>query len=134
LRIGGYPCIKFRYGNVRDIQLLPTLFFIYLEYFVERLLVLSVVRLPSESESQARRYLIFRSDGKRTVFRLFGWKMCQDIGNVSGNIGSGGERHRLVAIATNGHFPARKIEVYEPLGLRLKGQNGQRKKTYDTQI
>ena len=48
---------------------------------------------PSESECQVRRHLIFRSDGKGTVLQLFGWKMCQDIGNVSGNISSGGERH-----------------------------------------
>ena len=49
--------------------------------------------------------------------------MCQDIGNISGNIGSGGERKGLGTIATNGHFPAREIEVYEPLDLRLTGQN-----------
>ena len=35
LRIGCYSCIKFRYGNVRDLQLLPGLFFVCLEYFVE---------------------------------------------------------------------------------------------------
>jgi hypothetical protein len=92
---------------------------------------------PSESECQVGRYLILRSDGKGTVLQLFGWKMCQDIGNISGNIGSGGKRHLLVTIATNGHFPARKIEVYEPLDLWLKLQNRQRKKyheTYGTQI
>jgi hypothetical protein len=66
---------------------------------------------PSESECQVRRYLIVPSHGKGTVLQLFGWKMCQDIGNVSGNIGSGSERKRIVAIATNGHFPAREIEV-----------------------
>ena len=43
-RIGSYSCIKFRYGNVRDLERLPSLFFICLEYFVERL-DLSVVRL-----------------------------------------------------------------------------------------
>ena len=71
----------------------------------------------SESECQVRCYLILRSDGKRTVLQLFGWKMCQDIGNISGNIGSGGERKGLGTIATNGHIPAREIEVYEPLDL-----------------
>jgi hypothetical protein len=69
------------------------------------------VQTPSESECQVRSYLILRSDGKGTVLHLFGWKMCQDIGNISGNIGSGGERKRLVAIATNGHFSAREVEV-----------------------
>jgi hypothetical protein len=91
----------------------------------------------SESKWEVRRYLIFRSDGKGAVLQLFGWKMCQDIGNVSGYIGPGGERHRLVAIATNRHFPAREIEVYEPLDLWLKLQNRQTKKyheTYGTQI
>src|SRR6266566_1617978 len=53
--------------------------------------------------------------------------MCQDIGNISGNIGSGGERKKLVAIATNGHFPAREIEVYGPLDLWLTRQNRKRK-------
>ena len=70
---------------------------------------------------RVRRYLIFGGDGKGTVLQLFCWKMCQDIGNESGNIGSGGERHRLVAIATNGHFPAREIEVYEPFDVWLTG-------------
>jgi hypothetical protein len=68
----------------------------------------------SKSKCQLRRYLILRNDGKGTILQLFRWKMCQDIGNVSGNIGSGGERHRLVAVATNGHSPAREIEIYEP--------------------
>jgi len=66
---------------------------------------------PSKSECQVRRYLILRSDGKGTVLQLFGWELCQDIGHVSGNIGSRGERNRLVAIVTSGHFPAREIEV-----------------------
>ena len=39
--------------------------------------------------------------------------MCQDIGNVSGNIVSGGERNLVVTIATDGYFPARKIEIIE---------------------
>jgi hypothetical protein len=83
---------------------------------------------PSESECQVRRYLIVPSDGKGTVLQFFGWKMCQDIGNISGNIGPGRERKRLVAIATNGHFPAREIEVNGTLDLWLTGQNRQRKK------
>ena len=49
--------------------------------------------------------------------------MCQDIGNVSGNIVSGGERNRLVTIATNRHFPAREVEVYGPLNLWLTVEN-----------
>jgi hypothetical protein len=71
---------------------------------------------PSESECQVRRYLIVRSDGKGTVLQLLGWNMCQHIGNISRNVSSGGERKRFVAIATNRHFPASEIEVYEPLG------------------
>ena len=63
--------------------------------------------------------------------------MCQDIGNISGNIGSGGERHLLVPIATNGHFPACEIEVYKPFDPWLNLQDRQRKEcheTYGTQI
>ena len=41
--------------------------------------------------------------------------MRQHIGNISGNIGSGSELDLLVAIATNGHFPAWDINV--PLDL-----------------
>ena len=83
---------------------------------------LSIVRLVQDhwqngARCQVKIYLIVRSNGEGAVFQLFGWKMCQDIGNISGNIGSGGECKRLVAIATNGHFPAREIEVYEPLDL-----------------
>jgi hypothetical protein len=80
---------------------------------------------PSESECQVRHYLIVRSDGKGAVLQLFGWKMCQDIGNISGNVSSGGERKSLVSISTNGYFPAREIEVYEPLDLYLARQNRQ---------
>ena len=110
LRIGSYSCIKFRYGNVRDLQLLPSLFFICLEYFVERLWIYQWSDLQNQN-AKLRHYLIVRGDGKGTVLQLFGWKMCQDIRHLSGNIGSGGERKKLVAIATNGHFPAREIEV-----------------------
>jgi hypothetical protein len=78
-------------------------------------------------------YLIVRSDGEGAVLQLFGREMCQDIGNISRNIGSGGERKRLVAIATNGHFPAREIEVYEPLGLWLTGQNINKEKERRTE-
>ena len=45
LRIANYSRIEFRYGNIRDLQLLPSPFFICLEYFVKRLWGLSVVRL-----------------------------------------------------------------------------------------
>ena len=69
----------------------------------------------SELEScKRRRHLMVCSDGKRTVLQMLGWKMCQDIGNVSGYVGPGGEGKRLVAIATNGHFPTLEIELYGP--------------------
>jgi hypothetical protein len=74
-------------------------------------MVLSVVRLLQNQNAKVRHYFIVRSDGKGTILELFGWKMCQDIGNISGNISSGGERKRFVAISTNGHFPAREIKV-----------------------
>jgi hypothetical protein len=83
---------------------------------------------PSESECQVRRYLIVRGHDKGMVLQLFGREMCQDIGNISSNIGSGRERKGLVAIATNGYFPTREIEVNEPLDPWLTGQNRQRKK------
>jgi hypothetical protein len=37
-RIGSKPRIKFGNGDVSDLQLLPRLFFVRLEYFVERLI------------------------------------------------------------------------------------------------
>lgn len=37
LRIGSESGIKFRNGDVSDLQLLPGLFFVRLEYFIERL-------------------------------------------------------------------------------------------------
>jgi hypothetical protein len=43
---------------------------------------------PSESEHRVRCYLIVPSDGKGTVLKLFGRKMCQNIRNILGNIGS----------------------------------------------
>ncbi len=50
---------------------------------------------------EVRHYLIVSSDGERTVLQLFRWKMRQDVGHISGNIGSSGECNLLVAIATN---------------------------------
>ena len=52
-------------------------------------------------EGHVARYLMVPSDRKRPVLQLFGWKMCQDIGNISSNVGPRGERKRLIAIATN---------------------------------
>ena len=77
--------------------------------------------LQNQNAKVRRYYFIVRSDGKGAILQLFGREMRQDVGNISRNIGSGGERKRLVPIATNGHFPAREIEVYEPLGMRLTG-------------
>jgi hypothetical protein len=51
--------------------------------------------------------------------------MCQDIGHISGNVDSGGERNLFIAVATNGYFPARNVEVKEPLELWLSGRNSQ---------
>jgi hypothetical protein len=41
--------------------------------------------------------------------------MCQDIGHISGNINSGGERDLFIAVATNGYFPTSNVEVNDPL-------------------
>ena len=71
LRIGNYSGFIFRNGDVGYLQLLPSLFFICLEYLVER--------------------LVFSGDGECTVLQLVGREMRQDVGNVSGNIRSGGE-------------------------------------------
>ena len=96
-------------------QLLPGLFFILLEYLIERLLQLSVSHY--HRRTQARRYLVVPSDGEPTILQLFGWKAQQDIGNKSRNIRSGGEGNLLVAVTTNGYFPARDIKVEHPLNL-----------------
>jgi hypothetical protein len=60
---------------------------------------------------QVGRYLVLPSDGEGTVLQLFGRKVRQDIGNKSCNIGPGGERNLAVTVATDGHFPARDVEV-----------------------
>ncbi len=41
--------------------------------------------------------------------------MCQDIGYISGGIGSGGERNLLAAVTTDGHFPTQDVELHEPV-------------------
>jgi hypothetical protein len=76
--------------------------------------------------AQARRYLVVPSDGEGTILQLFWWKVQQDIGNKSRNIRSRGERNLLVAVTTNGYFPARDIKVEDPLNLRSDGRNSQK--------
>ena len=118
LRIGSYFGIEFGHRDVSDFDLLPSLFLIRLEYFVERLIKgSSLVRYHYRDRgiSGIRRYLVVPSNAEGTVFQLFGGKVRQHIGNISGNIGSGSELNLLVAIATNGHFPAWDINV--PLDL-----------------
>ena len=60
---------------------------------------------------KVRRYLVVPGNGEGTVLQLFCRKVRQDVGNISGNVGSRGERNRLVAVASNNHFPARDVEV-----------------------
>ena len=62
--------------------------------------------------------------------------MCQDIGHISGNIESGGERDLFIAVATNGYFPTSDVEVKVPSGVSSAGiakKRGISKETYDTQ-
>jgi hypothetical protein len=53
--------------------------------------------------------------------------MCQDIGHISGNINSGGERDLFIAVATSGYFPTSDVEIIDPLevfvscGIAKKG-------------
>ena len=82
--------------------------------------VVSRTLLPSHvlvGIPKVRRYLVVPRNGEGTVLQLFGRKARQDVGNVSGNIGSGGECDLFVAVTTNGHFPARDVEIEEPLDL-----------------
>jgi hypothetical protein len=63
--------------------------------------------------------------------------MRQDMGHISGDIGSGGERNLFIAIATNGYFPTSDIEVIDPLEVSSAGWNSPEKEvcqeTYDFQ-
>jgi hypothetical protein len=100
LRIGSYSGPIFGNGDVSHLQLLPSLFFICLEYLVERLFKGSIcpqsdnTTVPSHSRnstSLTRPYLVFSGDGERTVLQLFGREVRQDVGDISRNIRSGGE-------------------------------------------
>ena len=62
--------------------------------------------------------------------------MCQDIGHISSNIESGGERDLFIAVATNGYFPTSDVEVKGPLGVssaEIAKKEVFQKETYDTQ-
>jgi hypothetical protein len=65
---------------------------------------------------QVRHYPVVPTHEEFTILQLFGRKACQNIGYISGNIGSGRERNPLV---TNGHFPTRDIEVEVEVALNL---------------
>jgi hypothetical protein len=69
--------------------------------------------LPSQIET--RYYLVVPGDGEAVVLQLLGRKVRQDIGYISGGIGSGGERNLLVPITCDGHFPTQDIELSEPV-------------------
>ena len=107
LRIGSKSGIEFGDGNVSDLQLLPGLFLIRLEYFVEGLFKgLSLVRKYYRAMIC---YLVVPSDGEGTVLQLIRRKVRQDVGNISRNIESRGDCNLLVAVATNGHLPACEV-------------------------
>jgi hypothetical protein len=57
------------------------------------------------------RYLLIPSNAEGQVLQLFARKVRQHIGYISGNIWSGGECDLLVAVTTNGYFPAQDIDV-----------------------
>jgi hypothetical protein len=99
---------------------------------VARLSESAVVGIP-----KVRRYLVVPRNGECTILQLFGRKARQDVGNISGNIGSGGECDLLVAVTANGHFPARDVEIEEPLDLWLTGRKARAtiyQETYDVQM
>ena len=87
-RIGSQSGIEFGNGDVSDLELLPSLFLICLEYFIERLLSgFSSARFPGHvGNPQVGRYLVVPGDGERTVLQLFGGKVGQNVGNISRNI------------------------------------------------
>ena len=62
--------------------------------------------------------------------------MRQDVGNISRNIESGGERVLFVAVATHSHFPACDVERKVPLAAvnSQKQEAYQDQETYDTQM
>jgi hypothetical protein len=92
LRIGSKFCIKFGNGNVGDLQLLPRLFFVRLEDFVERLIkCLSLFRYYKPIPVETRRYLVVSGDSEAAVLQLLCRKVRQDIGYISCGIGSRGE-------------------------------------------
>jgi len=105
-------------------QLLPTLFFILLEYLIERLFNHRSVTTTEVLKPDI--YLVVPSDGEGTILQLFRWKVQQDIGNKSRNIRPGGEGNLLIAVTTNRYFPARNIKVEDPLNLWLDGRNSQK--------
>ena len=54
--------------------------------------------------------------------------MCQDVGHISGNIESGGERDLFIAVATNGYFPTLGVEVNKPWTCRQLDEIAKKKR------
>jgi hypothetical protein len=48
---------------------------------------------------------------KGTILQLLDRQVRQDIGNIPSNVSPGCEGNLRVAIATDGHFPARDIKL-----------------------
>lgn len=62
-------------------------------------------------DSEVGTYLPVSFDDEGPVLQLVGRKTCQYMGKVSRDIRTGGKRNLLVAVGSNGYFPARDTEV-----------------------
>ena len=122
LRISGQSFIILGSRDVRHIHLLPGLRFISFEYLVERL-PQDVTSDTAEHAWLESTYLSVARNREGSILQFLGRQVCQNIRNVSGDVGSGSERNLLVAITANGYFSAFDIEVHPPaLGLLIERQ------------
>lgn len=130
ISVGGYSRIVCGNRDASDLHFFPSFRLVCLEDLVERLFSggrRDQMLLRTTAFRAGHAYLVVTSYGERLVFQSFGGHMRQDKRNVSRDVGSRCERDRLVAVTSNGHFPARHIEVQEPgvqVSIELDGRHG----------
>lgn len=75
-------------------------------------------------------YLGVARNGEGTILQFLSGQVCQNMREVSGNVGHGGKRNLCITITTDRHLPTSDVEVQVPVQQLIEWRRrGTRKHT-----